>query len=56
MLKDDRLSILTQGYKFPNTNLIQDPVKSQLVQELIEQLKHEEMKLTPPGRESFDSL
>jgi hypothetical protein len=26
----------------------------QLMRELIEQLKHEEMKITPSGRESFD--
>ena len=54
MLKDDGLSILKQGYRFPNPSTIKDPVKSQLVQELIEHLKHEEMNLTPSGRESFD--
>ena len=54
MLKDDGLSILKQGYRFPNPNTIRDPTKSQLVRELIEQLKHEEMLLTPSGRESFD--
>jgi len=54
MLKDDGLSILKQGYTFPNPAGIKDPVKSELVRELIEQLKHEEMNLTPSGRESFD--
>jgi hypothetical protein len=54
MLKDDGLSILKQGYQFPNPAKIRDPVKSQLVRELVEQLKHEEMKLTPSGKESFD--
>ena len=54
MLKDDGLSILKQGYTFPNPNNIRDPIKSQLVRELIEQLKHEEMNLTPSGRELFD--
>ena len=29
-------------------------VKSELIRELIEQLKHEEMNLTKSGRESFD--
>jgi len=54
MLKDDGLSILKQGYRFPNPATILDTTKSQLVRELIEQLKHEEMKITPSGRESFD--
>ena len=54
MLKDDGLSILKQGYQFPNPAKIKDPAKSQLVLELIQQLKHEEMVLTPSGRESFD--
>ena len=54
MLKDDGLSILKQGYTFPNPANIKDPIKSELIQELIEQLKHEEMLLTPSGRESFD--
>ena len=54
MLKDDGLSILKQGYRFPNPYKIRDKTKSQLVKELIDQLKHEEMKLTPSGRESFD--
>jgi len=56
MLKDDGLSILKQGYRFPNPANILDQTKSQLVRELIEQLKHEEMLLTPSGRESFDHL
>jgi len=49
MLKDDGLSILKQGYTFPNPLNIRDPVKSQLVKEIIEQLKHEEMKITQSG-------
>jgi len=54
MLKDDGLSILKQGYTFPNPANIKDPIKSELVRELIEQLKHEEMNLTPSGKESFE--
>jgi hypothetical protein len=54
MLKDDGLSILKQGYRFPNPANILDPAKAELVRELITQLKHEEMLLTPSGRESFD--
>ena len=54
MLKDDGLSILKQGYRFPNPYKIKDPNKAQLVRDLIEQLKHEEMKITPSGKESFD--
>jgi hypothetical protein len=50
MLKDDRLSILKQGYTFPNPVNIKDPSKAELVRELVEQLKHEEMLLTPSGR------
>jgi len=54
MLKDDGLSILKQWYTFPNPAIIKDPAKFELVLELIEQLKHEEMKLTSSDRESFD--
>jgi len=39
MLKDDGLSILKHGYQFPNPANILDPVKSELVRELIEQLQ-----------------
>jgi len=53
-LKQDGLSILKQGYHFPNPTKIKDPKKSELVRELIEELKHEEMILTKSGRESFD--
>ncbi|MDH3502815.1 MAG: hypothetical protein OEL69_09995 [Nitrosopumilus sp.] len=53
-LKQDGLSILKQGYQFPNPAKIRDPKKSELVRELVEELKHEEMKLTQSGRESFD--
>jgi hypothetical protein len=54
MLKEDDLSILKHGHSFPNPNIIKDTVKSELVRELVEQLKHEEMKITPSGKESFD--
>ena len=54
MLKDDGLGILRQGYQFPNPAKMSDPTKSELVRELVDQLKHEEMKLTPSGKESFD--
>lgn len=53
-LKQDGLSILKQGYQFPNPAKIKDPKKSELVRELIDELKHEEMVLTKSGRESFD--
>jgi len=45
---------LKQGYQFPNPAKIKDPAKAELVRELVQQLKHEEMLLTPSGRESFD--
>jgi len=48
MLKDDGLSILKQGYQFPN------PAKSELIRELVKQIKHDEILLIPSGRESFD--
>jgi hypothetical protein len=54
MLKDDGLSILKQGYTFSNPANIKDQIKSELIRELIEQLKHEEMNLIKSGRESFD--
>ena len=54
MLKDDGISILKQGYRFPNPATIKDPVKAELVRERITQLKHEEILLTKSGRESFD--
>jgi hypothetical protein len=50
MLKDDGLSILKQGHRFQNPGTILDPAKLHLVLELAEQLKHEEMSLTPSGR------
>jgi len=53
-LKQDDLSILKQKYQFPNPANIRDPKKFQLIRELVEELKHEEMKLTPSGKESFD--
>ena len=53
-LKQDGLSILKQGYQFPNPAKIKDTKKSELVRELVEELKHEEMVLTKSGRESFD--
>jgi len=54
MLKDDGLSILKQGYQFPNPATMKNPKKAELVRDIVEQLKHEEMKLTPSGKESFD--
>ena len=36
MLKDDGLSILKPGYTFPNPDTIKDPIKSELVRELVE--------------------
>ena len=53
-LKQDDLSILKQKYQFPNPANIRDPKKSQLIRELVEELKHDEMKLTLSGKESFD--
>jgi len=41
-LKQYGLSILKQGYKFPKPVNIKDPKKSQLVLDLIKELKHEE--------------
>ncbi len=54
MLKDDGKFILREGYKFPNLNAMTNKTKAALVAELIEQLQHEEMILTPSKRESFD--
>jgi len=53
-LKQDGLSILKQGYTFPNPANIRDPKKSELIRELVEELQYEEMKLTPSNKESFD--
>ncbi len=54
MLKDDGAFILMEGYQFPNVTQMKNPAKAELVKTLIEELRHEEMKLTPTGRESFD--
>lgn len=54
MLKDDGLSILSQGYEFPNPALIQDPQIRQWVVELMEQLKREQVIHTASGRITFD--
>lgn len=54
MLKDDGAFMLRQGYKFPDTERMRDKDKAELVRILIEEARHEEMRLTPSGRESFD--
>lgn len=46
MFQYDWLGILRQGCQFPNSASMKDPAKAELVRELIEQLKHEEMLLT----------
>ncbi len=54
MLKDDGKFILREGYEFPNVTGMRNKTKAALVAELIDQLQHEEMILTPSKKESFD--
>ncbi|MEX0855427.1 MAG: hypothetical protein WD018_06670 [Nitrosopumilaceae archaeon] len=53
-LKDDGLAILKQGYKFPNYNKINNIKFKELIQELIQQLKDEQIVITKSGKISFD--
>ena len=52
MLKDDGLSMLKQGYTFPNLDRL-DPLTKKLVIETVEQLQHEKLTLSPSGQETF---
>jgi hypothetical protein len=52
MLKQEGLKILQMGYKFPNE--VKDPQLNAWISELIEQLKHEQLIVTPSGKPTFD--
>lgn len=52
MLKDDGLSVLKQGYKFPNLHRL-DPLTKKLITEMVGQLQREKMDLSPSGQEIF---
>lgn len=53
-LKDDGAFLFKQGYKFPAVENMRNREQAELVTTLIEELRHEEMRLTPAGKESFD--
>lgn len=54
MLKEDGLSVLKQGYKFPNPAKILEPTAAKYVTELMQQLKREQMLQTRTGKTTFD--
>ena len=55
MLKEDGLSVLRQGYKFPNPEgHAIEPQLAQHVKELVAQLQHEQMLETKGGKTTFD--
>jgi len=54
MLKDDGLSILKQGYQFPNPNLVKDPQLRKWIVELVRQLQSESLIYSKSGQETFD--
>jgi hypothetical protein len=54
MLKEDGLSVIQQGYKFPNPSKISDPTAGRYVMELVQQLKQEQIVVTKTGKTSFD--
>jgi hypothetical protein len=51
MLKKDGLQVLQMGYEWPTS---QDPKVQSWIDELRDQLKHEQMLETPSGKLSFD--
>lgn len=52
MLKQDGLSIMKQGYKFPKN--VKDLEQKQLLDVLIKQLKREQVSYTKSGKTTFD--
>jgi len=54
MLKQIGLDYLKMGYTFPNPETISDPSKADIIRELKTQMMHEQLKLTPSGRTTFD--
>ena len=52
MLKDDGIAILNQGYKFPDDTDRKSKI-ALWIRDLKEELIHEEMILTPAGKETF---
>jgi len=52
MLKDDGIAILNQGYKFPDDTDRKSKI-ALWIQDLKQELIHEEMILTPAGKETF---
>ncbi len=53
-LKQDGLSILRQGYRFPPPSALKDPQIREWVAELISQLKREQIIETKTGKVSYD--
>ena len=53
-LKDDGLSILKQGYTFPNPEVQSDPMQKELLKTLLKQLRQEQMLIRPSGVISYD--
>jgi hypothetical protein len=52
-LKEDGLSILNQGYRFPNPKS-KSPQVAQHIHDLLTQLQHEQIVLTKTGKTTFD--
>lgn len=53
-LKDDGIAILKQKYKFKNPNKVKDPQLREWLEELIQQLKNEQILVTSSGKTTFD--
>lgn len=53
-LKDDGLAILKQGYVFPNPGQQKNKAQAKLLNDLMQQLKNEQMLFTPSGKITFD--
>jgi len=56
MLKDDGLSILKQGYEFPNPGIIRDPKKSQMTRQLGRPERSEIYQYTEHSKSIFVSM
>lgn len=54
MLKDDGLSILIQGYEFPNPAQVKHPRIREWITKCMDQLQAEQVIMTPSNKISFD--
>lgn len=54
MLKEDGLSVIKGGYKFPDYTKLPNGKAASLISQLIQQLQHEQILVTKTGKTTFD--